>query len=154
MSEKLALLGGPRAVTRDWRENIRWPIITEEDEAAVLEVLRTGDMSGTEVTKLFEAEFSAYYDGAHCLAHCNGTASLLAAMYACGIGMGDEIICPSITYWASSLPCFSLGASVVFADIDPDTLNIDPAISNTASRREPKPLSLFITAPIHARWMR
>ena len=47
-------------------------------------------------------------------------------MYACGIGMGDEIICPSITYWASSLPCFSLGASVVFADIDPDTLNIDP----------------------------
>ena len=63
MSEKLALLGGPRAVTRDWRENIRWPIITEEDEAAVLEVLRTGDMSGTEVTKLFEAEFSAYYDG-------------------------------------------------------------------------------------------
>ena len=47
-------------------------------------------------------------------------------MFGCGVGVGDEIISPSVTYWASCLPAFSLGATVVFADIDPDTLCIDP----------------------------
>jgi perosamine synthetase len=125
-TESLALLGGPKAVTRDWNDAVRWPIITEEDEAAVLEVLRSGDMSGTAVTREFEADFRAWFDMPYCLAHCNGTAALQAAMYACGIRRGDEIICPSMTYWASALPAFSLGASVVFADIDPETLCLDP----------------------------
>ena len=126
MHEALALFGGPKTVTEDWSEVLRWPIITEEDEAAVLEVLRSGDMSGTGVTEQFEKEFGEYFGVPNCLAHCNGTAALLSAMYACGIGVGDEIICPSLTYWASALPVFSLGGSVVFADCDPDTLNIDP----------------------------
>jgi len=47
-------------------------------------------------------------------------------MFGLGIGKGDEIICPSITYWASALPVFSLGGTVVFAEIDPETLCIDP----------------------------
>ncbi len=47
-------------------------------------------------------------------------------MYGCGVGVGDEIISPSLTYWASCLQAFSLGATVVFADIVPDTLCIDP----------------------------
>lgn len=127
MGKKLAILGGPKAVTKDWADAVRWPIITEKDERAVLETLRTGDLSGTEVTKAYEADFGAYFEMPHCLAHCNGTASLLSAMFACGVGVGDEIICPSLAYWASALPCFALGASVVFADCDPDTLNIDPA---------------------------
>ena len=126
MRTRLALLGGPKAVAKDSPDTFRWPIITEEDEAAVLEVLRSGNMSGIDVTKVYEAEFGRWHDMPHCLAHCNGTAALLSAMFACGIGVGDEIICPSITYWASALPCYSLGASVVFADVDPDTLNIDP----------------------------
>ncbi|NIA13303.1 MAG: hypothetical protein GWP08_04425 [Nitrospiraceae bacterium] len=126
MTEKLALLGGPKAVMVDSANTFRWPIITEEDEAAVLEVLRSGDMSGTDVTKAFEEDFARYFDMPYCLGHCNGTAALLAAMYACGVGAGDEIICPSVTYWASALPCYSLGASVVFADCDPSTLNMDP----------------------------
>jgi perosamine synthetase len=48
-------------------------------------------------------------------------------MYGCTVGVGDEIICPSITYWASCLPAYSLGATVVFAEIDPQTLCLDPA---------------------------
>jgi dTDP-4-amino-4,6-dideoxygalactose transaminase len=47
-------------------------------------------------------------------------------MWAVGVGVGDEIIAPSLTYWASALQCFSLGATVVFAEVDPETLCIDP----------------------------
>lgn len=126
MSEKLALLGGPKAVMMDSPDTFRWPIITEEDEAAVLEVLRAGNMSDTNVTRIYEKEFGEHFGVPYCLAHCNGTAALLSAMFACGLKAGDEAICPSMTYWASALPLFSLGASPVFADCEPDTLCIDP----------------------------
>ena len=59
-------------------------------------------------------------------AHSSGTASLQAAMFGCKVGVGDEIIAPSVTYWATILPCYSLGATVDFADIDPQTLCINP----------------------------
>lgn len=121
-----AILGGPQAITRDPEDIFTWPIVTEEDEEAVLEVLRRGAMSGTEITKAFEAEFADWIGAAHALAHPNGTAALRAAMWACGVGAGDEIICPSITFWASAIPALTLGAAVNFADIDPDTLCIDP----------------------------
>ena len=66
MSE-LALLGGKPAVTyegtnlNDGSDMFKWPIITKEDEDAVLEVLRRGGMSGTDVTKEFEKEFKSIY---------------------------------------------------------------------------------------------
>ena len=47
-------------------------------------------------------------------------------MFALGIRQGDEIICPATTYWASALPVFTLGGTVVFADIDPRALCLDP----------------------------
>jgi dTDP-4-amino-4,6-dideoxygalactose transaminase len=103
-----------------------WPIVTEEDERAVLEVLRTGTMSGTDITKKFEAEFASWMEVKYALAVCNGTAGLLAALWACQVGSGDEIICPSMTYWASAAPALMLGATVNFADIDPISLCIDP----------------------------
>lgn len=126
VTKQLAILGGPKAVMRPWDETVRWPIITHEDEEAVLAVLRSGDMSGTSVSKQLEADFAEWFGMPHCLTHCNGTAALQSAMYACGVRAGDEIICPSMTYWASALPVFSLGGTVVFADIQPDTLNINP----------------------------
>ena len=126
MAEKLALLGGPKTVTGDLDSATKWPEITPEDEAAVLDVLRAGAMSGLDISKQFEKEFGAWIGLEHCLCHCNGTAALHAAMFAVGLGVGDELLCPSMTYWASSLPAFSLGATPVFVDIHPDTLCIDP----------------------------
>ena len=93
----------------------------------MLDVLRRGAMSDLDVSREFEAEYAAWQGSRYALAHSNGTAALQAAMYACQVGVGDEIICPSITYWASALPAFGLGATIVFADILPDTLGIDPA---------------------------
>lgn len=128
----LAVQGGPKSVVDDPGDLFTWPIITPEDEAAVLEVLRRGAMSGTDVTQQFEAEYAAWQGSRFALGHNTGTAALHAAMFACKVGVGDEIICPSITYWASALPAFSLGATVVFAEVDPETLCLDP---NDVERR-------------------
>lgn len=123
---QLALFGGPRAVQTDPGDIFTWPIITSEDEDAVLDVLRRGAMSGTDVTEQFEREFAEWQGMTYALGFNNGTSALHGAMFGCKIGVGDEIICPSLTYWASAAPCFSLGATVVFAEVDPDTLGIDP----------------------------
>jgi dTDP-4-amino-4,6-dideoxygalactose transaminase len=134
--QKLALHGGPKAVVSDPGDLFRWPIVTAEDEEAVLAVLRRGGMSGTEVTKEFEQEFAAWTGMAFALGYPNGTESLRAAMWACGVGAGDEIICPSMTYWASAAPALSLGAAVNFADIDEQSLCLDPAdIEHRIGRR-------------------
>ncbi|MGQ9555137.1 MAG: DegT/DnrJ/EryC1/StrS family aminotransferase [Anaerolineae bacterium] len=126
MASQLALLGGSKAVKSDPGNMFDWPIITPEIEAAVLEVLRAGRMSGLDVTLKLEEEYAAWHGMKYALAHNTGTAALHGAMFGLGIGRGDEVICPSITYWASCLPVYSLGGTVVFADIDPDTLCIDP----------------------------
>ena len=123
---KLALFGGPKAVQSDPGDMFTWPIITDEDEAAILDVLHRRAMSGTDVTKEFEREFAAWQGTRYALGHSSGTAALHAAMFGCKVGVGDEIICPSLTYWASCLPAFSLGATVVFAEAEPDTLCLDP----------------------------
>jgi len=107
-------------------ELFRWPIITEEDETAILDVVRRAAMSGTDITEKFEREFAEWNGNKYAIGYCNGTLSLQAAMFACKLGMGDELICPSKTYWASAIQAFNLGATIVFADIDPDTLCIDP----------------------------
>lgn len=122
----LAIHGGERTIEKEDEELFRWPIITEEDEAAALAVIRDGAMSGTDITKKFEEEFAAWLDMKYALGFNNGTNSLLAAMYGCKLGVGDEIICPSITYWASALPAYALGATAVYAEIDPVTLCLDP----------------------------
>ena len=121
MAHALALLGGAKAVQSDPGDIFRWPIVTEEDEAAVLQVLRRGGMSGTDVTVAFESEFAAWQGTRYALGHSSGTAALHGALFGCRVGVGDEVICPSLTYWASALPCYSLGATPVFADVDADT---------------------------------
>lgn len=126
VKSKLALLGGPKAVTQKPRDMFTWPIVTREDEKAVLGVLHDRSMSGNLVTKEFEKEFAAWQGVKYALGYSSGTASLHAAMFGCKVGVGDEIICQSLTYWASCLQVFSLGATVVFADVDPQTLCLDP----------------------------
>ena len=124
--QKLALFGGSASVQSDVGDMFAWPIVTEEDEQAVLDVLRRGAMSGFDVTEKFEKEYAEWQGNEYALGHSTGTASLQAAMFGCKVGVGDEIIAPSVTYWATVLPAFSLGATVNFADIDPTSLCIDP----------------------------
>src|SRR5437868_5577564 len=113
----LALLGGRPAVTRPEGDLFAWPIITREDEAAVLDVLRRREMSGTSITMEFEKEFAAWLGVNYALGVNSGTSSLLGSFFGLGLAPGDEIICPATTAWCSALPVFSLGGTVVFADI-------------------------------------
>lgn len=126
VAEKLALFGGPKAVQCDPGDMFVWPIITKEDEDAVLDVLHRRAMSGTDVTKQFENEFAQWQGTKYALGFSSGTAAIQTAMFACKVGVGDEIIAPSVTYWASAAQAFSLGATPVFAEIDENTLCIDP----------------------------
>lgn len=126
MKQKLALTGGEKSVAGAHEDIFKWPVVTKEDEEAVLEVLRRGAMSGNDVTLQFEKEYAEWNKTEYALAYPNGTDSLRSAMWACGLGAGDEIICPSLTYWASCAQALTLGAAVNFADIVQDTLTIDP----------------------------
>ena len=123
---KLAILGGEKAVKVPVGDMFHWPIVNKEMEDGVLDVLRKGTMSGTDITKEFEKQFAAYHGVKYALGHNTGTASLQAAFFGVGLGRGDEIICPATTYWASGVPALSLGATLVFADIDPATYCLDP----------------------------
>lgn len=124
--EKLALLGGTRVISQPApKELFKWPIITEEDEAAALDVIRNNRYSGTDITEKFQEEFAEWIGRKYAVAYCNGTASLTAAMFSIGLGAGDEIICPTKTYWASISQAINFGASAVFCNID-DNLSMDP----------------------------
>src|SRR6185312_1352964 len=73
----------------------------------------------------FEDEFSALVEGRHCVAVNAGTSALLLALAALGIGAGDEVIVPSFTFAATANAVAILGATPVFADIDPATFCLD-----------------------------
>ena len=126
-TDKLAILGGKPVIAKkdDWL--FHWPVVNEAMKRASTKVLEEGSMSGTDRSREFEEKFAKWQGRKYALSHNNGTSSLHAAMYGIGLGPGDEIICTSVTYWASCTGALSLGATVVFCDVDPETLQMDPA---------------------------
>ncbi|MGB5260645.1 MAG: DegT/DnrJ/EryC1/StrS family aminotransferase [Gammaproteobacteria bacterium] len=121
-----ALLGGRATVTADHAEANRWPILTEEDEQAVLRVLRDGNLSFHPEVQALEADYAGLTGRRHALAHNNGTAGLLAAFFALDLQPGDEVLVPSATWWASVLPLLWVGLVPVFCDSEEERLGIDP----------------------------
>jgi perosamine synthetase len=125
-SELPAILGGMPAVTVDQGAANRWPLLTHEDEDAVLEVMRDGNISTHPVIRELERDYRGLTGREYALAHCNGTAALLAAFFALDLQPGDEIIVPSATFWASALPMLWVGAVPVFCESEPARLGPDP----------------------------
>jgi dTDP-4-amino-4,6-dideoxygalactose transaminase len=103
------------------------PDIGDEEIAAVTQALRSGWVTTGPVTKQFEADFTAYLGGGvESLAVNSATAGLHLALEAVGIGPGDEVIVPSLTFTATAEVVRYLGAEPVFVDVDPVTLNMCP----------------------------
>src|SRR3954452_19801980 len=102
-------------------------VIDEADIEAAGRVLRSGMVVQGREVKGFEDEFGAYVDGRHCVAVNSGTSALHMTLLALGIGPGDEVIVPSFSFAATGNAVRLVGADPVFADIQPDSFNIDPA---------------------------
>ena len=99
--------------------------IDEDDIAAVVEVLRGDWLTTGPAVERFEQSFAQLVGAEHAVAATNGTAALHLAMLAAGIGPGDEVIVPTMTFAASANAARYVGADVRFCDVRPDTLSID-----------------------------
>ena len=111
----------------NWRVPLADVNFGVEEEQAVQQVIRSGWLSLGEITKEFEQEFASFIGAQHALAVTNGTAALHLACLATGIGSGDEVILPSLTFVATANAVRYTGAIPVFADIESlDWLNVSP----------------------------
>lgn len=95
-----------------------------EIDAAISRVLDSGRfILGPEV-QAFEQEFAAFVGADHAVGVGNGTDALTIALRAAGVEAGDDVVCPSFTFYASAEAALTLGANVVYCDIDPETMNV------------------------------
>lgn len=100
--------------------------VDEDDIAAVINILQSDWLTTGPKVAEFEQAFATFVACKDAVAVSNGTAALHAAMYAIGIQPGDEVIVPAITFAATANAVVYRGGRPVFADVDPDTLLIDP----------------------------
>ena len=99
--------------------------ISDDDIAAVIAALKSDWLTTGPIVEEFESELQKV-TGAPCISVSSGTAALHCAYAAIGLGPGDEIITPPITFVATQATAALFGATIVFADVQPDTANIDP----------------------------
>jgi len=102
------------------------PLVGDEEKRAVLEVLESGQLAQGGRTERFEKAFAAYIGTAHAVAVSNGTAALIVALQAAGVGPGDEVITTPFSFIATATSIIACGATPVFADVDPFDCNLDP----------------------------
>ena len=119
------------------------PLIPQLKQAFA-EVLEGGQfVFGPNVTA-FELEAAEFLGVPQTVGVANGTDALVIVLDAMGIGRGDEVICPAFTFYATAESIARLGATPVFADIDPSTLNLDPA--DVARKVTPRTKAIM---PVH-----
>jgi dTDP-4-amino-4,6-dideoxygalactose transaminase len=127
----LAVNGGPRVRSQGWP---RWPEPAPGALDALNEVLYSGRwaISGPyqgkqSFERRFAEAFAAFHGIGYCVPTASGTASLMVALEACGVGAGDEVIIPGLTWVANASTVAGVNAVPVPVDVDPRTLCLDPA---------------------------
>ncbi|PSP71952.1 aminotransferase DegT [Halobacteriales archaeon SW_12_67_38] len=103
------------------------PQLGEHEKERVAEIIDSGQLTDGPEVRAFEEEFADFCGASHGVATTNGTTALHTALEALGIGPGDRVVTPSFSFIASANAVRFAGAEPVFADIDPDTYNLDPA---------------------------
>jgi dTDP-4-amino-4,6-dideoxygalactose transaminase len=136
MASPLALHGGTPVRKRPWT---LWPRPAKGAAEALERVLHSGRWAvsgpyrGVEsFERNFAREFAAYHGVSHCVPAASGTASLMLALEACGVGAGDEVIVPGLSWVASASTIVGVNAVPVFVDVDPRTLCLDPGAVEAA----------------------
>src|SRR5262249_27467928 len=129
----LAILGGTPVRSQEWAP---WPQHDEREVEAVAEVIRSGVWGGhpspaPQATR-FAERFAAYQGARHGVVMMNGTVTLEVALKALGIGWGDEVIVPAVTFEATYYACVAAGALPVIVDVREDGLSIDPDLVESA----------------------
>src|SRR6184192_3258547 len=112
--------------------SIARPLLSSEEEAAILRVLLSGQLAQGENVAAFERRFAELCQVQEAVAVSSGTAALHLALLAHGIGPGDEVITTAFSFAATANVILLVGATPVFVDIEPDTYNIDPALVEAA----------------------
>ena len=108
------------------------PYFTGREGAAVAEVIASGWVSQGPRVQAFERAFADRVGAADAVATSNCTTALQLALYVSGVGPGDEVIVPSLSFIATANAVWQNGATPVFADVDPRTYNLDPASAERA----------------------
>ncbi|SCG63544.1 perosamine synthetase [Micromonospora echinaurantiaca] len=101
--------------------------ITDDDVAAVVAALRSDWLTTGPQVEALETDLATWTGGAGCAAVANGTAALHVAYAAAGVGPGDEVVVPPMTFVATASSAALLGAKIVFADVEEETYTLDPA---------------------------
>jgi perosamine synthetase len=125
VSDRLAIEGGKP--TRDLFLPYARQTIEEDDVHAVVEALRSDWLTTGPRVEELERAFADYVGSRFAVAYSSGTAALHGTTYAAGLGPGDEVIVPAMTFAASAACAAYVGARPVLADVEADTLNLDPA---------------------------
>jgi len=112
----LAILGGQPVRTKPFPA---WPVWDETDEELIVPVLRGGVWSRDKMVSAAEKKFAELMGSKYCLATTNGTQALITALYALGIGGGDEVITTPYTFVATVDAVLLANALPIFVDIDP-----------------------------------
>ena len=123
----LAILGG--SPVRDTKINPwpKWPVWDEKEEKALLEVLNSGVWSYNGPKEMeFNKNFAEYCGVKYAVSAANGTVTLQMALEACGIGVGDEVILPGLTWQATAATIIDVNATPILVDVCEDTWCIDP----------------------------
>jgi perosamine synthetase len=108
------------------------PYLRGDEGAAVAEVIASGWVSQGPRVREFEAAFARRVGALEAVATTNCTTALQLALYVSGVGPGDEVIVPSLSFIATANAVWQNGATPVFADVDPRTYNLDPAAAERA----------------------
>jgi len=109
-----------------------WPVIADSDEAALLEVLRSGRWFLADKVAAFEKAFAAFQDAQFGVAVSNGTVALQVALEAIDLKPGDEVIVPAYTFIATASAVALVGGIPIFADVQPGTYNLCPDSAEAA----------------------
>jgi perosamine synthetase len=104
------------------------PVLAGREKEYVADCMESGWISSSgKYVELFEAAFAEFCGVGHAITCCNGTAALHLALVALGVGQGDEVIVPTLTFVATANAVTYCGARPVFVDSEPETWNLDPA---------------------------